>query len=41
MLQKPKNTIKPKSEPEEVQLVVGSDSNNKEYSGGKKTLKLS
>jgi hypothetical protein len=41
MPQKPKNIIKPESEPEEVQLVIGSDSNNKEHNSSKKTLKPS
>ena len=41
MPQKLKNIIKPESKPEKVQLVIGSDFNNKEYSGGKKTLKPS
>jgi hypothetical protein len=41
ILQKPKNIIKPESELEEVQLVIGSNFNNKEYNSGKKTLKLS
>jgi hypothetical protein len=41
MLQKLKNIIKLKSKPEEVQLVIGFNSNNKEHSSSKKTLKLS
>jgi hypothetical protein len=40
MPQKPKNIIKPESEPEEVRLVIGSDFNNKEHNSSKKTLKL-